>query len=241
MEIFYVLDLKRIAKLNLLKTYFNSLLNDNYQLSKRTYKGQEILEVFDRTTKETIHLSFIKNQLIASYTHTLVEASIDQYQVPYLGRNLDFIKINEKVGYEDEFRLYVQHEFLDDYLQHFSNESNAVIDRISNNFLFSGFHIDFEDERLVANGFTNINLAQESYLQALQNSGTSKRKIPEIAPKSTALYLSYGFEDFEQFYTNFENLLKEDEQAYTRYKEGIETTERFLKINVKENFKLDWR
>src|SRR5690606_209576 len=78
--IFYVLDLKRIAKLQLLKTYLNTLLNDDYVMSKRTYHNHEILEVHDRESKETMYLAFIKNQLVASYTHTLVEASIDQYQ-----------------------------------------------------------------------------------------------------------------------------------------------------------------
>ncbi|MEL6975152.1 MAG: hypothetical protein AAGL29_07125 [Bacteroidota bacterium] len=96
--IFYVLDLKRIAKLKLLKTYLNTLLNDNYTLSKREYKGHEILEIFDRNSKQTLHLSFVKNQMIASYTHALVEASIDQYNEPVLGRDLNFIEVNQKVG-----------------------------------------------------------------------------------------------------------------------------------------------
>ena len=96
--IFYVLDLKRIAKLKLLKTYLNTLLNENYSLSKRDYHGHEILEIFDRKEKETVHLAFIKNQLVASYTHTLVEASIDQYAEPTLGRDLNFIEVNKRGG-----------------------------------------------------------------------------------------------------------------------------------------------
>ena len=85
--IFYVLDLKRIAKLQLLKTYLNTLLDDGYVLSKRSYHEHEILEVHDRESKETMYLAFIKNQLVASYTHTLVEASIDQYNENGVFRN----------------------------------------------------------------------------------------------------------------------------------------------------------
>ena len=59
--IFYVLDLKRIAKLQLLKTYLNTLLDDGYVLSKRTYHEHEILEVHDRESKETMYLAFIKS------------------------------------------------------------------------------------------------------------------------------------------------------------------------------------
>ncbi|NKI30858.1 DUF3352 domain-containing protein [Croceivirga thetidis] len=235
--IFYVLDLKRIAKLKLLKTYLNTLLNENYSLSKRQYHGHEILEIFDRKEKETFHLAFVKNQLVASYTHTLVEASIDQYQEPALGRNLNFIEVNKKVGYEDLFRLYLQYDYLDDYIRQYSNQTSPWVKRASETFLFSGFHLDLDEKgNLSADGFTNIDLKNETYLQALQKSGKSNRTIPRIAPKNTALYLSYGFDDFSEFYKNFELLLNENPERFKSYQEGISTIEKFLKIDVEEHF-----
>ncbi|GMN10386.1 DUF3352 domain-containing protein [Croceitalea sp. MTPC9] len=239
--IFYVLDLKRIAKLKLLKTYLNTLLNEGYVLSKRNYHNHEILEIYDRKSKETMHLAFIKNQLVASYTHTLVEASIDQYQEPVLGRDLNFIEINQKVGYEDLFRLYLQYDFLDEYYKRFSNEPPDWMNRVSENFKFSGFSFDLDkNSTITANGFTNISFANENYLEALQKSGTAKRSIPKIAPKRTALYVSYGFDSFSEFYKNFEMVQKAgSSEEYEAYEEGIEKVEKFLKIDVKENF-VDW-
>ncbi len=238
--IFYVLDLKRIAKLKLLKTYLNTLLNDNYTLSKRNYHNQEILEVYDHKNKETMYLSFVKNQLVASYTHTLVEASIDQYQEPALGRNLNFIEINKKVGYEDLFRLYLQYDFLDDYYKRFSAKPSDWVNRISNNFLFSGFSFDLDKRSTItANGFTNISSINENYLNALQKSGTAERTIPAIAPKRTALYVSYGFHSFSEFYTNFEQAQEGDTEQFESYQAGIEKVEKFLKIDIQENF-ISW-
>ncbi|MEM8999504.1 MAG: DUF3352 domain-containing protein [Bacteroidota bacterium] len=236
--IFYVLDLKRIAKLNLLKTYLNTLLNDNYSLSKRRYHGHEILEVYDRKNKETMHLAFIKNQLVASYTHSLVEASIDQYLEPKIGRDLGFIEINERVGYEDLFRVYVQYEYIEDYLNRFFHRPDDWVGRISKNFMFSGFHLDLDNKgTLKANGFTNTRLTHEAYLEALQKSGTSKRTIPTIAPKQTALYVSYGFDSFFEFYGNFETLQQSnDAEQYKSYRKGIEKVEKILKIDIKKNF-----
>ena len=236
--LFYVLDLKRIARLKLLKTYLNTLLNEGYTLSKRTYHNHEILEVYDRKTKETLYLSFIKNQLIASYTHTLVEASIDQYEEPSLGRNLSFIEVNQKVGYEDLFRLYVQYNFLDEYYQQFSDTPTDWIKGVSENFLFSGFSFDLDkNNTITAKGFTNISFENENYLEALQKSGAAKRSVPEIAPKRTALYVSYGFDSFAEFYENFELVQKSNNSSdFESYEEGIEKIEKFLKIDVKENF-----
>ncbi|WP_108424030.1 DUF3352 domain-containing protein [Flagellimonas amoyensis] len=235
--IFYVLDLKRIAKLQLLKTYLNTLLNDDYVMSKRTYHNHEILEVHDRESKETMYLAFIKNQLVASYTHTLVEASIDQYQEPVLGRNLNFLQINQKVGHEDLFRMYVQYNYFDDYIKRFTDTPSDWVRRVSENFLFSGFYFDLDkNSTLTANGFTNISGTNEYYLEALQKSGTAERTIPTIVPKRTALYISYGFDSFSEFYKNFEKVQQNDPQQFESYQNGIEKVEKFLKIDVKENF-----
>ena len=238
--VFYVLDLKRIAKLKLLKTYLNTLLNENYTLSKRQYHDHEILEIYDRQSKKTISLSFIKNQMIASYTHSLVEAAIDQYEEPVLGRNLNFIAINEKVGFENLFRLYVQYNHLDDYINAFSDRPGDWVDRISENFLFSGFHFDLDkNNTLTANGYTNISNTNESYLEALQKSGTAKRSIPNIAPKRTALYVSYGFDSFTRFYENFKQVQQVNPKQFEEYQIGIEKLEKFLKINIEEHF-ISW-
>ena len=239
--IFYVLDLKRIAKLKLLKTYLNTLLNEGYTLSKRNYHNHEILEVYDRRSKTTMHLAFIKNQLIASYTHTLVEASIDQYEEPYLGRDLNFLEINQKVGHEDLFRLYLQYDYLDDYYKRFSNTLPNWIQNASDNFLYSGFHFDLDkNSTITAEGYTNISFENENYLEALQKSGTAKRTIPQIAPKRTALYVSYGFESFAEFYKNFEQVQKaNNSEQFESYETGIQKVEKFLKIDIKENF-VNW-
>ncbi|MEM9362420.1 MAG: DUF3352 domain-containing protein [Bacteroidota bacterium] len=235
--VFYVLDLKRIAKLNLLKNYLNTLLNDNYTLSKRKYHNHEILEIYDRQSKKTMSLAFIKNQLIASYTHSLVEASIDQFEEPVLGRNLNFIEINERVGFENLFRLYVQYNYLDDYVTAFSNTPGDWVERVSQNFLFSGFHFDLDkNNTLTADGYTNISNTNESYLEALQKSGTAKRSIPEIAPKRTALYVSYGFDSFSKFYDNFKLVQQDNPQQFEDYEAGIEKLEKFLKIDIEEHF-----
>nr|WP_299382715.1 DUF3352 domain-containing protein [Allomuricauda sp.] len=235
--IFYVLDLKRIAKLKLLKTYLNTLLNENYKMSRRQYHDHEILEVYDQKNKQTLYLAFVKNQMVASYTHTLVEASIDQYQEPFLGRDLQFLEINSRVGYEDLFRLYVQYDYLDDYFKRYSTTENDWIERISENLLFSGFHLDLDENSLLtANGYTNLGSTQQSYVAALQKSGMAKRTVPQVAPEGTSLYISYGFDGFDKFYGNFEKVQQEHPEQFEQYQDGIGRVEKFLKINIKENF-----
>ena len=236
---FYVVDLQKLSRLNVLKSHLNTVVNNNYKVSKRDYKTHEITEVYDNKTHETLYISFIKNQMIASYVHTLVEASIDQYLEPDIGRNLNFLEVKKEVDGDDMFRLYFQYDYLDEFVKVFSNKPNTLTTSISKSLAFSGFSFDLNKNIITANGITNVNPNAGIYLKALQKSGKGGRSISEIAPKQTALYLSFGFSRFSEFYENFEALQQENPEQFKSYSKGIEQVESFLKINIKRHF-INW-
>ncbi|WP_028281993.1 DUF3352 domain-containing protein [Olleya marilimosa] len=235
----YVVDLQKIAKLNVVKNNLNTIINSNYKVSKRHYKEHEITEIYDLKNHETLYISFIKNQMIASYTHTLVEASIDQYSNPEIGRNLNFIEVKKHVGYNDMFRLYFQYDYLDEFVNVFSDTPGDLTKTLSKSLEFSGFSFDLEKNAIIANGITNTNNQASTYLKALQKSGQGKRTIKNIVPKNTAIYLSFGFKSFEDFYSNFETIQKENPEQFKSYVEGTSQIESFLKINLKTHF-MSW-
>lgn len=235
----YVVDLQKIAKLNLLKNNLNSLVNNQFKVSKRKYHEHEITEIYDLKKRETLYISFIKNQMIASYVHLLVEASIDQYLEPEIGRNLNFIEVKKHVGYNDMFRLYFQYDFLNKYVNVFSNEPSELVNSISKSLEFSGFSFDLDENNITANGITNSNDQASLYIKALQKSGKGKRTISEIAPKQTAVYLSFAFSSFSEFYNNFETVYKEKPEQFKSYIDGTEQVENFLKIDLKKHF-MSW-
>ncbi|TYA71793.1 DUF3352 domain-containing protein [Seonamhaeicola marinus] len=238
-DFFYVVDLQKLSKLNIIKNHLNTFVSSNYKVNKRKYHNHEIIEVYDFTERETLYISFIKNQLIASYTHILVEASIDQYLEPEIGRNLNYIEVKKEIGYSDMFRLYFQYDYLEDYLKVFSSKPNDIVSALNTSLNWSGFHFDLDENRIVANGVTNTNEQASAYLKALQNSGEGKRDIPEIAPNETAFYLSFSFDSFSKFYENFETILKEDPEQFKSYLDGTEKVENLLDIDLKEHF-MSW-
>lgn len=236
---FYVVDLQKFSKLTLVKNHLNTFTSDNYKVNNRKYHNHEIIEIYDKTERETLYISFIKNQLIASYTHILVEASIDQYAEPEIGRNLSYIEVKKEIGYSDMFRLYFQYDFLEDYLKVFSNKPNDFFNTLGNSLNWSGFSFDINSNQITANGVTNTKENAMPYLKALQNSGKGKRSIPEIAPNETAFYLSFSFDSFSKFYSNFETILQEDPEQFKSYLDGTEKVENLLDIDLKENF-MSW-
>ncbi|MEE9349170.1 MAG: DUF3352 domain-containing protein, partial [Flavobacteriaceae bacterium] len=236
----FIADLQKIAKLKLLKNHLNSFINDDYSVNKRNYHNHKIIEIYDKKSRETLYISFIENQLIASYLHSLVEASIDQYAEPVIGRDHNFIEINKKVGFDKMFRLYVQYSKLDDYLKVFSDKPNKSIQELSESLKFSGFHFNLlRNNIMLAKGFTNTNNSTATYLKALQKSGVGKRTVDNIAPKRTSIYLSFSFDSFDNFYKNFEDLKKKEPSNYKKYQDSWDKIENFLDISIKDNF-ISW-
>lgn len=238
--LFFTVDLQKISKLNLLKNHLETVTSSAFTVTKRQYHNFTINEITDKKTRETLYITFIDNQMIASYTHKLVEASIDQYQEPVIGRDLDFINIAKKVSGKDLFRLYVQYSYLDDYAYYFTNQPSSTIKELSKALKYSGFSFDFKNKNTIyANGYTNTNEATQTYIKALQNSGKSTHDVAKIAPERTAIYLSFGFDSFKEFYANFNEIQKENAEMFKNYQNNLDKIQNFLDININKHF-ISW-
>lgn len=231
----YIADLQKFSKLIFLKRAISNLAGEDYKVTKRVYKEHEIIELYNKKTRETLHLSFIKNQVVASYTHLLVEQSIDQYLNPIIGRDLNFLEIKRKTDTDGFFNMYLQHKYLKDYLNCFTSSNN--LDFLNKEaFFYSGLDISIIEGVIVqATGFTNVDSNSQTYLKVLQKSGVGKRSVAKIAPKNTSLYLSFSFDDFKTFNSNLEKLQQENPAEFKMYTDQLAMIEDKLDISVSEN------
>jgi len=234
----YSVDLQKLARLDLVKNNLNQLVNDGFKVTKRTYKGKELLEITSKETFETLTVSFIENLLVASYTHTLLEKSIDQYQTPVQGRDLQFLEILREVRQQDLFRLYVNHNYLQQFYTCFSNESSSLIAALSEHVTFSGFHVSVQnDELLIAQGYATGDAVLGSLITAMDHAGTGSIDATTILPDETALYFCMGFDDFAGVHNTFYELLeKQHPELVTQYNTNRKTLEDFLKIDLQQDF-----
>jgi len=239
-DFLYITDLQKTAKLLQFKALIKSIFKKEYRISERNYKDIEILEFFNIKTRETLYLSVINNNVIASYTHTLVEASIDQLNEPTIGRDLRFIEINKKVTDNKLFQLFVQYNYVDEFVRILTKTDKKWVQDLSKNLVFSGFDIDLNDENTItAKGFTNLNENSTYYLQAFQNIGIGSQQIAEVAPHRTSMYFSLGFDDFSKFYKNYSLLQEKDPVSFEKITANTQKIEDLLTIDIKKNF-VDW-
>ena len=234
----YVVDMDKLSRLGVIKNNINQLLNKDFKVTKRLYKNTEITEVTDLETYEILNIAFIKNQMVASYTHSLVEKSIDEYEKPQIGRDLQFLEIQKELKKKGLFRLYLNHKELSDYYKVFSNEPSTIIQSLEDNFNFSGFYIDEDDDRLLtAAGYSSGNEVMDALIKALDDSGTGSVDAVSILPQETALYMSFGFDDFSNLHHSFYDLLDSTQPVMVKeYVLGKEKIENLIDINLEKDF-----
>ena len=235
-DFLFLADLSKASKLIGITNYIENLAGDNVRVTRRDFEGQEIIELYDKKARETMYFSLIENQLAISFTHLLVENAIKEFNNPQLGRDLAFIEVSEKTGYDGMVRVYVQYDYFDDYVKIFTGRNNEFLEGISTAMAYSGFSYDMDNKDLLKlSGFTNFSEEADSYLKAIYESGTGPHDALLIASVRTSFLLEIGFDDFTKFVENLEGTFEQDQQQFEEYQDNRARIEKFLKIDLAES------
>lgn len=234
----FVVDLKKVSKLKTLKNYLNKLTGDDISFTQRTYKEHEIFELFHRESGNIYYFSFIKNQLVFSSIHTLIEASIDQLDKLTLGRDLNYIEVSRRTSGKGLFSICINHYHFREYMTTLLGRPNDLADHLAGNLFYSAasFNID-ESGNLQLSGYASVRDTTGSIINALITSGQGPHDVFNLAPARTASLVNIGFNDVAGLYRNINVSL--GEQHRRNLESTIQKTEKKLKINIEENL-LNW-
>jgi len=236
-DFLFIVDLEKAAKLKFLQDYLTNLSSKGFRVTKRNFEGTSITELYDKSTRKTLYLSFIENLMLCSYVHTLVESAIHQKDDPAIGRDFRYIDISQRIGGGGMFNVYMQYAFLDEYMRCYMSEGNEYVNSLSKSMGFTGGTFDLkEDGQMMLDGYTHVNDSISPYLKAMLQSGKGTLTAQEVIPQRTAFYMSLSVEKFPDFYDNFILLLKDNSKEYAEYTANMNRVEKFLKISVKDNF-----
>ncbi|HEY8402011.1 MAG TPA: DUF3352 domain-containing protein [Cytophagaceae bacterium] len=237
-DFLFIVDLEKASKLNFIQDYFTNLNSSEYRITSRNHNGNKIYEFYNKKDKSTLSLTFIKNLLVCSYINKLVEASIDQQNEPVIGRDLNFIEMAQQVDDDGLFTIYLQYSRLDDLMRCYLAEEDESVNSLSKSLYYTGLNVNLEkDDKLSMIGVTNINDSVSSYLKAMMLSGKGKLNAQKVIPQRTAFYMSLAVDNFQVFYDNFKQLMKEgNAKEYAEYEKNVQQIEKYLKISLQDNF-----
>jgi antitoxin component YwqK of YwqJK toxin-antitoxin module len=233
----FVVDLQEASKLDFLQKYLTRLDNDSYKVTERSHKGVEITEMYDKKDKSTLYIAFIKNLVACSYTHSLVEAAIEQMDEPVIARDHNFIKVKQSVGNDGLCNIYLNYSMLGNYMMCYLSSQDESVSELSKSLLFTGLNLELdEQDKIVMDGYTGINDSVSSYLKAMLASGKGSLTAQEVIPQRTAYYMSLSVKDFGKFYDNMLELKRKSDPTFPSYEKDLQQMEKYLKISVKDNF-----
>ena len=233
-DFLFVIDVQKAGQTSFLMETLN--LFSDYSISKHNYKNIEIIDMLDIKTKETMSFTFINNLMVGSYTLALVEKVIDQKDSKYWLENKKFQLAKNKTE-SSLFNLYINYKIVPAYLKCYMSGSSEIVNGLSQAMAYTSLKCNLENERLSMIGYSDIFDSVPSYLNALLNVKPGKMSAYEIVPENAALYISMCFNDFNDFFEKLKEYYKSsDTTGYENYNHNIERVEKFLKVNLKDDF-----
>ncbi|MBC7426956.1 MAG: DUF3352 domain-containing protein [Bacteroidia bacterium] len=237
-DFLYLVDIKHASKSDLIESQLINLVKQSgYTYTTREYNGAQVHEFTDKATRDVLYMSFLENNLSISYAPSLVEKSIDAWKVPALQLGFDehFREADKLVTTDGMCRLFLNFNFFDKYLGVYMDDTSDVKDLFKSLF-FSGFDVNLENDNLMMDGYTLLNDSTSGYLRALALSGKGEHEAQKVLSDKTSFMLNLGFDDFETFYKNLENVMKQDANAYAELQGNMKKVEKLLKIDIRKNF-----
>ncbi len=239
-DFLFAIDLKKAAGVTGLKTALQVTFEQGgYKVTTRNHRGDDILEVYDPKAKDVLYLTTIGNFIVGSYTSQLVEHSLEQYNEPYLARENKFTELMSLTDDQGIGKIYVNYNYIDDYMNCYLSSPNEMVNDMSKILRFSSAYFAIDDEKVEANGYTNLNDSLDSYMRALMLSGKGENNAPDVLSNRTAIYMSFGFKSINEFKTNLTQVLKGSPQKELEFNNSISKIEKLLKISVDDHL-LSW-
>lgn len=153
-----VIDLQKASKIDVLKDQMENLMKlSGNAVTNRKYKDFTILEMKDTDTNEILHVAFIDNHVVASYTPQLVEASINERENPYIGLHPAFMEAETQVGDKGLFRLFINYNQLTSFMSVYMDEKNEYMEMFNQSMDFAGLYFNTDKEK---NGSKRIYLPE---------------------------------------------------------------------------------
>ncbi len=237
-DFLFAVDMKKASKVTWLKDYIGDLVSSfGFEMRTRDFQGTEITMLEDLTSPDVLSLAFIDNVLVCSYAPALVEKSIQQKDSAYWEKNESFRAVASELDDETLFTFYLNYKQLYSYLTCYMDDPGESMLALGSILSHTALNINFEEERLRFNGYTGVVTSEPSYFNALRNVKPGPMKALSVVSNRAALYVAICFDDFNEFYENLRTEFDaEDTTRAKNYDKTIRKAEKFLKVNLEEDF-----
>ncbi|MBN2486397.1 MAG: DUF3352 domain-containing protein [Bacteroidales bacterium] len=233
-DFLYIIEAGRIGRHKNPGKLAAAALGKGFEISSRDYKGYKILDILDKDEGGYSFMSFVRGKILFSFSHNLIEQSIDASQQMELARKTAFQKVRSKLNNRGLLRMYFIHSNLNKYIAVLSPEGQESFQNATKNMLFSGisFAIDKKGE-IEAEGYSSFaDTSALTYPDVLYKGSLDILSSPVI-PDRVASLVKINFGNAGNYILNSMKVLGNDE--YKDYMLNTLMIEKHLKISLNKN------
>ena len=211
--------------------------NLGYQVETDQYFNIDLYDLYDTEYEEHMFMATIDNVLIFSYNEELVKQAVLQSERPPIREDIDLAKVQDLTDRGALYNVYLNFRKLPSLMQLYTAEMPGSLVGIDSIMSFTAMDLDVGDDFVELAGYARQVDTVPSYLSVFSDVGRGEIHAGDVLPRSTVMYSSIGFDDFDDFYQRFEQQYQDtDPEGYQALLKNQERLERFLKIDVKRDF-----
>lgn len=204
-----------------------------FTIRQRTYKDTEIFELFDTKHSRFYYTSLVKNKLVVSLSHVLVEKVIDQQHQLAIGKDLQFIEVSKYIENKGLFNLFIPAgNFTDELENVFTN--NQLIRDISRQLHYFGLYLDVDKNNKVhVQASASVNDTINSLAMVLTQAGQGTSESIKVVPVQSAAFASVCFNNFSDLYDRLIATMPNNERI--QFEKELKKINNLLGIDIRKN------
>jgi antitoxin component YwqK of YwqJK toxin-antitoxin module len=230
-EYAYIVDLEKSSNLTFVKEAFPMF--KGYSIKPNYYESIEINKLTNNSNQKELYFAFVDNLMIISLSEKIVRDAILNRKNPFWQKNPYLKEIVNKTVKNSSIRFYINYnecEWLSN--KYFGNKDNFLTS-FSQNLLFSGFSFELNENKMIFEGYTKHGY-KPSIFNALYDVKPDKQNAFRLVSNQTTNYLSFSFEDFNDFHEKYVKYsLASSESALRNFKSTILLLEKSSNISIK--------
>ncbi len=185
----------------------SNLISSKKEVIKRDYNGKEIYHL--KIDNKELNFAFINGVIIYSNSSILVENSIRQSDAEEsIFDDQGFNNVRKTAGKNVDANIYLNLTKLNEITSFtLNNKQKDLISKFSNFGNWAELDINLKDDAILLNGFTFSSDSLNNYLNIFMKQEPIDHEMNNILPSNTALFLSLGISNVNQYLLDYKNYL----------------------------------
>jgi WD40 repeat protein len=240
LEYLLIIQLDQYRDNGYLLNISKSIDGKNLTVSEQTISETKMLEIYNIKSHKKTYGKLYQGLILLSENPEIIQSTLAQItQDKIISDNKDFKKVEKTSGKNVDAHIYINTGKTGQIFSLLCNTKyiNEIL-QLDNFSAWTELDLILKNDEVLLNGYTSAMDSSMSYLNTFLGQKPPKIQIPNILPYNTNMMLHFGFENFNKYYSSYEEYLR-SQNLYEEYYKHIVAINNRYHINLEKDI-LSW-